>query len=660
MTGLSWYWQRLVRMSVPEIGYRAQQAVRKRIDKHFAHEDSTKGTSGIPLRVPTVLRDELAETCRGFKDEVLKRADDAAAHRFEVFGEPHQYGPEINWHWDPKSGNEWPGKYWGDIDYRDGTTIGGIKFAWEVNRLQHLPQLALGYAVSGNEELRKELFLQIEHWMRSNPYPVGINWISGIELGIRIVNVFYAVRFLGATLLEENEQALVVRFITSHAQHLQRYPSKYSSCANHALAEALGLFVAGMACPDHRQASSWRDFGCDVLEREVTRQIYPDGSSFEHSIPYLPFVVDHFLVYRLVCQLYEIPYGSAIDERLESAIGFLHAVSDCKGHYPLVGDDDDGYLLRLDFDFHTNALSLRCSGGALFSRPEWLQSPNGSDAKSMLLLGLSGSISPEESIGCDAPKTRTAARYFADAGLAVLRSKEQGCEVLFVGNSGPLGLAPLSGHGHADALSVWLSVNGAPVLVDPGTYVYHGGGQWRTYFRSTAAHNTVRVDGKDQADIIADFMFDTPYRVSGHIEEQEDGKIVWSGYHDGYQRLADRVTHRRDVVLAENGLCLEMLDIVEAHDEHQVESFFHFDPRCTVSVSGRKVSVTAHSAAVEMHLDDGWTGIELRRGQEHPMGGWFSSTFNRLQASTTLVLQATTRGTVSFRTRIEVRMRSEK
>ncbi len=36
------------------------------------------------------------------------------------------------------------------------------------------------------------------------------------------------------------------------------------------------------------------------------------------------------------------------------------------------------------------------------------------------------------------------------------------------------------------------------ILVDAGTYTYVEP-QWRDWFRATAAHNTVRIDGRDQA-----------------------------------------------------------------------------------------------------------------------------------------------------------------
>ena len=45
-------------------------------------------------------------------------------------------------------------------------------------------------------------------------------------------------------------------------------------------------------------------------------------------------------------------------------------------------------------------------------------------------------------------------------------------------------------------------MDGYPFLVDPGTYAYHTHAEWRKYFVSTLAHNTVTINNADQASIV--------------------------------------------------------------------------------------------------------------------------------------------------------------
>ena len=87
-------------------------------------------------------------------------------------------------------------------------------------------------------------------------------------------------------------------------------------------------------------------------------------------------------------------------------------------------------------------------------------------------------------------------------------------------DAGPLGFLSIAAHGHADCLSLLLSVSGKELLVDPGTYCYHTEREWRDYFRSTAAHNTVRVDGVDQSQIAGAFLW--AEKAEASVEEIRD------------------------------------------------------------------------------------------------------------------------------------------
>src|SRR5439155_5697473 len=103
------------------------------------------------------------------------------------------------------------------------------------------------------------------------------------------------------------------------------------------------------------------------------------------------------------------------------------------------------------------------------------------------------------------PSPPTSSTAFADGGLYLMASP--GAQMLL--DAGPHG-SGRGGHGHADALSLRLSINRRPWLVDPGSYVYvapEQEAQSRDQFRGTAAHNTLCVDGLDQAIIHGTFSW---------------------------------------------------------------------------------------------------------------------------------------------------------
>lgn len=645
MNRLFWYFYRLKRLPLPEFFYRAKLFVLKKFDKIFPGK---KIPDSVPFPDYVGERDVSGSETYfpGLESRTKNYADLVLKHRFRIFGIERDFGDPIDWYLDPKTGKSWPGEFWGDIDYRNGKTTGGIKFAWELNRFHHFPCLAISYALTKNESYREEIFDQLAHWLEFNSYPNGINWIMGIELGIRIVNLIYTLKFLGPESLRPEHRQLIGRFVFTHAAHLYRYPSKYSSCANHAVAEALGLFLSGLCFPELKNAAKWKGFGKRVLEREIKRQIYPDGSNFEHSLPYLQFVLDHFLVYFLFCEEYGEDVDVDVENRLNSSFGFISAILDKKGNFPSVGDDDDGHLIKFWFGEHNNFISLLNTGAVLFNKPDWILENAEFDQKTFFLLGKDSAHKWHE-LKKSKKRDVLSVQSFDNAGLTALRDVSP-FEILFVVNSGPLGLKPLGGHGHADALSFWLSIDGHPVFIDPGTYLYHSGGKWRRYFRSTSAHNTIRVDDLDQSEIVSDFMFKNFYDVNRTRPETTGEGIQWTASHDAYERLKDPVRHKRKFFYDPKEKKFVISDELTVGKKHRIACFFHLHPDCSAIKADNIIAISCGNQKVRLHVDRKWQLVELKKGEKSPIIGWYSPGFNEIKEAYAVVLSADITESESF------------
>jgi hypothetical protein len=126
----------------------------------------------------------------------------------------------------------------------------------------------------------------------------------------------------------------------------------------------------------------------------------------------------------------------------------------------------------------------------------------------------------------------------------------------------------LPAHAHADCLSFELAADGRRVVVDPGTSTYTEGAQ-RTHERSTAAHNTVAVDGADQSEVWGAFR--AGRRARGRLlAAGDDGELVRVvASHDGYRRLPGSPVHRREWVVGDH---VEITDEISGAGAHLVES----------------------------------------------------------------------------------------
>ena len=141
-------------------------------------------------------------------------------------------------------------------------------------------------------------------------------------------------------------------------------------------------------------------------------------------------------------------------------------------------------------------------------------------------------------------------------------------EVKCIIDCGPTGYLTLAAHGHADALALYLTVGGTEFLIDPGTYNYHGKNEWREYFKGTSAHNTVRIDHSDQSLSGGKFMWIHRANAQASIVDFTSDKDEFEGYHDGYRRLGDPVTHRRKVIFRKAQKNISVIDTIECLKDH--------------------------------------------------------------------------------------------
>lgn len=630
-----WYYNRIRRIPLYEYPYRLKIFIRKNIDRWLAKPVRLKCDHSIDIR-SKISMGNFHALFPSLVDPAIDYAERALKHNFDIFDIDATFGAKINWHLDPQTKKTWPYKYWGDIKFRNTDKVGGIKFACEINRMYQLPRLAMAYAISGKIEYKTEIFNQLLSWKTENTYPKGINWISGIELGIRIINLIYTLKIIPDDITDEN-RTLVINLIEEHARHLIKYPSKHSSCANHAIAEALGLFASGLCLPSIKGALKWKESGRKILDKQVSRQIFKDGGGFEHSIPYLIFVLDHYIVYYLLCIEYEETVEDAVTERLQAAFNFLYHISDSNGNFPMIGDDDGGFLIKLWFGNQNNLLSLLNTGAIIFNKSEWLKPGAEFDQKTYMLLGKDAESKWEKLKAKSSQPAKS--RYFKNSGLCVLRHHDK-VDFVLVGNSGPLGLKPLGGHGHADALSFWLSINGTPYFVDPGTYLYGSGGNWRDYFRSTSAHNTLKVDSKNQAASVGTFIFDGFYNIIDPYCKEECSELTWSAGHDAYSCMDDPVFHFREITIFKKAMAINIKDKVKCNSCHKIEAFYHIHPDVDVINKDGSLVLINQSCKLLLKFDRKWESQEIFNADKKNLLGWYSKTFNKLEAATTIKLTA--------------------
>jgi hypothetical protein len=578
-----------------------------------------------------------AEAAREFgrRFDVLDLVDEASKIVIEgpsVFGLPGP-GKQIDWHRDPATGRTWPREFCHQIDHND-TSVGGIVYTWELNRHQHLHVLAAASLVTRDENFARVGQEHIATWLDQNPPYVGINWKSPLEMAIRVGAWLWFLRLTaGQSRVEPGLMARILHSMTLQLDAVAADRSRYSSANNHLLGEAWGLFLAGVVCPFLPGADRWRRLGANILGAEFFKQIAPDGVGREQTNRYLAFDFDLLLSAHLLARDNRMPIDPHLGDRLAAVADFFRHQMDQAGWVPDIGDNAEARVFGLSDPGPKMYGEVLTSAALLTGRSEF-KAGQKLDRKNFFLFGPKTSRR-FESLPRSLHPARS--RLFAEGGYAVLRRAGQP-EMVAVVDVGPLGFLSLCAHGHADALAVTLSVGGRPVLIDPGTYLYHTGGRWRDFFRSTAAHNTVLVDGRDQSVAGGPFMWLTKAQVTIESFEDSEDQISLAARHTGYQRRGIGVIHHRRVVLYKKEPRLTVIDTLTGPGEHRLDVSWHFPPGLTPIPQGRRYLVGGLDSTIMIELDPRTTG-RVVTGRNEPPGGWFSGRFGQKTAAATLIAE---------------------
>ena len=631
-------------MSVGEISLRVKTFARQRkwAARRVRQGSDAPPAAGLrdelrgPVSVHTVARDPVPTRVRA---TVHTAGDRILSGDWPVLGVVRADLADPDWFRDPVTGREAPSDVLAfSVNQRDESLTGNVKQVWELSRHHHLTQLAAAYWITGDERYAETVDRQLRSWWTRNPFLSGIHWTSGIELGVRLVSWVWIRRLLDEwpkvqDLFEHNDECR--RQVRWHQEYLGAFHSEGSSANNHAVAEDVGLLVSTCALPWFEESDRWREEASRRLRRHLVANTGPDGLNRELATDYHRFVTELALVGLTEAHASGHDLGEEMWALVTSSLDAAAALLDVRGRAPRQGDGDEGRALVVDGDVDPWAVLLS-AGAATVGPCAWWP------ATEPTLVGtLLGALLDQAPEVAQRPEARP--HSFPDAGLVLLRTPSgEEPEIWCRCDGGPHGFLSIAAHAHADALSLEVRHDGVDILADPGTYCYHGEPEWRHYFRSTIAHNTVRIDGRDQSVSGGPFLWT---RHAGTTPLRDDtcahGEQVWAAVHDGYRSLSSgRVRHQRVVRLQAEERLLSVTDQLTARGEHTVELAFHLGPDVTARLHGRCADLTWTAGEELRHatldLPEGLDWSE-HRAETEPVLGWYSPRFGERVPATTLV-----------------------
>lgn len=396
----------------------------------------------------------------------VQLADQFSKNCFDLLGSGTHCFDTINWHTDfrlqfqnPQADCSFDNTlFYKDIFIEPGQTEQlekDIKVPWERSRFQHLFVLGKAYEITNNEIYADTFVSHVSSWLEQNPFLLGTNWVCPMEVAIRAINWIWAFHFFKQA--PSISSAFWQQFVCSLYDHLFYLENNWEwyngQTSNHYLSDLLGYWYLCWFFDDLSGISKERNWCYHQLLQEYEKQVFDEGADYEGSTCYHQLVTEIFYHFYLLSKEQRIILPHSFTQKLHRMFDFINGCTPTNGALTQIGDNDSGRILYYGITKE-------------------------------LVATMKSSSKP----------TSPAAHYPA-FGLSIIKTATWHITVRHNSYTKP----QISGHFHNDALSITLSVNGIPIFIDPGSYLYTASSVWRNRFRSVQAHNTFFIHDKEPA-----------------------------------------------------------------------------------------------------------------------------------------------------------------
>jgi len=378
-------------------------------------------------------------------------------------------------------------------------------------------------------------------WIDANPkpsemsgadYPTWRTLDSAARLG------WIVSRFAKVTAGKDIDDELWANYLYSIWEHADYLKNDDFSGGNWLATITASVMHVAQEFPQFSDRGKWLAFGKIGFERNVLRDIHPDGKEMEDAPGYICMAFGGMFSTLRALDAEAVAIDKTVRQRLDLALGFIGAVIQPNGLMPAIGD----------------------WGGAPFGIDSAVEYFDRDDIRYILTKGAEGKAPPAASVS------------FPDGQWTIMRSAydekpyEDARHLVFKSSFGP--------HGHHDVLSITAYAYGRELLIDPGIRSYEHADIER--YTHTAYHNTVCIDGQNQPQ--------APGKTEKWITNAAFDYVC--GTYAGYEGL----THRRSVLFVKPRYWV-VHDRIDGSGPHTYEQNWHFAPDAGITIDAQAKTI---------------------------------------------------------------------
>lgn len=543
----------------------------------------------------------------------------------------------IDWNLDYVDNFTYPEQHVSKIslnDYSDRE----VKNILEMHRLHFIVDQSIRYFITKDSKLFEKIMNSLESWIENNPFPYGMGWVSPTIVSKRLISFIFIWNILNLNKKPETKKLrkkLIATF-NEHIHYVLNTLSQYSSANNHLTAELVGIFSILKSF-----SSSLTQVGSNTylklyekIEALIIQQNFPDGKNKECGFGYQYQVTDWFFLAGLIDKkIGDSLFSDSYFSRLKNMFRFFRSSFDNYGNFFDYGDRDNFHVLPIQFESSQSAFIQFLESGAKFLNDPSLIITGIEkglfDFRNRILFGNDYSVEKR----C---KNHIQTKYFEKGGHVVSWFQDdQGNDIYFNFRSGFFGYLSIAAHSHSDLNSFYLSINGQPVFIDPGTYCYRKDPDFRNYFRSALAHNTISIDKQNHAKAYGYNHWHNNKKIKGVISEFSNNKSQL--YFKSTCRFPDGTQHIRHVNIIKDYFKLSIIDDFISNKKEKMGIFsLHLHPKLKFRENKIFLGSERYIKVVSNQR------LKVASGVNEPIKtGWYSPDFSEIEETETLYSEFT-------------------
>jgi hypothetical protein len=524
---------------------------------------------------------------------ILEDAEKIIGNRYNILNSGEiDLGESINWHLDYTNSYKWHEVLvWRDnfFAFPPGADI---KYPWELARFHQGITLGKAYLLTRNEVYFNKFVSLFNDFRKNNPLCIGVNWVSSDEVSIRLINIFFAFSFfINSPNADEELLNSFREFILEHALYIENNLHYSANRGHEYLSNLLALAVTGLLFNHHPYGRKNIQSAYSGFEQEIRKQVHKDGVSFEQSVPFHSFNLEHFYLAKIILEKAGVTFTNEFNKRLYNMFIAQNAYLRNDSSVPQTGDSISSRLVKFNSETGSIDYSYPLAPGKYLFKDPALKAPGNGTAELIFLFG-SKAIDEFKKTGNETDIYRSAA--FAEGGHYILRSRDLH---MFI-KAGEIGKRGEGAPGHNDTFTFDLFYKNKCIIVDSGSFSYYRDPELRNFLRSVRAHNTYYVDNLQLAE------FDGLFKIKEDITspkviqwKSDNSEDILSAQHFAYTKLSDPVISKRTFHFNKEKKAINIKDELLGGMSHEVTFNLHFHPDVKLKDISRTVFIAENENA---------------------------------------------------------------